>query len=383
VIKELLFHTGDPKTGTSSIQSVLHNRAWHCDTVQLVPQQDINATPLANALLNEHPAEQRQQNFQNLRNWFDSQQGDVGVVSSEYFSRRSPQRLQEVLSEFFPEIAPRTRVLSYVRPHASRALSAYGQRLKTGTFDGSLQEFIQFIPTVSSLFYAPRFKKWRQAFGPKMVLRPFLRSQLYQGDAVSDFLHQALQTSAFELHPSPPVNETLTLAELAGLRLIQRSLSQADVVPHLKQSIGGTLQRKLSGSNQRSGTKSALDQASAAALVQAFEDDARMLDQAFFGSAIMETELHHSRDVAIAQPQSFEPEDYFSSRQIKQLQTCSKKMARKLTTMPRAWRQDYQVSIGQRQRLPGDYTAAHRKNAQAVWNNLDRLSEILIAPDLR
>ncbi|NSY39533.1 hypothetical protein [Leisingera sp. ANG59] len=380
MIQDLLIHTGDPKTGTSSIQSVLNTGAWRCSAAHLVPQKHLNNAPLANALkANADPAFVEAQ-FGSLRDWFACHDSGTGVISTEFLARRSPHRLQEVLESYFPGLP--TRTISYVRPHASRALSAYGQRLKTGTFDGSLQEFCRFITTVPTLYYAKRFPAWRTVFGGGMILRPFVRSALRDGDAVSDFFYHALGTGNFELLPVELVNEALSVAELSGMRLVQQVLRRQELADHHRLALGGALQRSLSAQSGRCGKKPVLDQASASHLLEAFREDARAMDRQFFGHPILEEELQRSRDSTSHTRQDFSPEAHFLPHQRTRLDEAATRIGTLIRKMPKAWRQEYQVSVSQRDPSDiADSSPAHRKNAKNVWNLLDEITAILAQPN--
>lgn len=381
MIKDLLFHIGDPKTGTSSIQMVLQRRAWRCDSLRLVPQDYVNATPLANALRSDGPAGALEREFSHIRDWFSAQDGDLGVVSSEYFARRSPVALRRALDSYFPAQSAGTRVLAYVRPHASRLVSAYGQRLKTGSFGGTLEEFAGYMVTVPTLFYAGRFPQWRSTFGENMTLRPFLRDELRDGDVTADFLFHALGTADFERLEIDAVNESLSVAELAGLRLVQTAFIAAGLADHHKLALGGALQRRLGALPGRGGEKPALDRTTAERLHAAYAEDARALDQAFFGRPLMEEELLRARETARAAPQDFTPQRHFSPRQCERMEQAAAAIAKLVTAMPRAWRQDYQVSIGQRDETAREASSEqHRRNAEAVWQKLDLLAQVLAAP---
>ncbi|MBY6069077.1 hypothetical protein KUW17_20205 [Leisingera aquaemixtae] len=379
MIQDLLVHTGDPKTGTSSIQSVLNAGAWRCSTAQLVPQQHLNNAPLANALKADADPALVEAQFGSLRDWFSSRDGGTGVISTEFLARRSPHRLREVLADYFPGLPVRT--ISYVRPHASRAVSAYGQRLKTGTFDGSLPDFCRFITTVPTLYYAKRFPAWREVFGSGMILRPFVRSALREGDAVSDFLSHALGTGDFELLPLDTVNEALSVAELSGLRLVQQVLRGREVTDHHRLALGGALQRKLSAVPGRRGEKPVLDQASASRLLTAFQADAQALDSQFFGKSVLEEELLRSHGSASRTGQDFSPEAHFLPRQRIRLDKAAARIASLIRKMPKAWRQEYQVSVSQRDPQDiEDRSLAQRRNAKAVWETLDEIAAILAQP---
>lgn len=379
MIQELLVHTGDPKTGTSSIQSVLNTGAWRCSSATLVPQQHLNNAPLANALKANAGPDFVQEQFGGIRDWFASRDGGTGVISTEFLARRSPHRLQEVLATYFPGLPVRT--ISYVRPHASRAVSAYGQRLKSGTFDGSLPEFCRFITTVPTLYYAKRFPAWRNVFGSGMILRPFVRSVLRDGDAVTDFLYHALGTRDFEALPMNTVNEALSVAELSGLRLVQQVLRRHGLADHHRLTLGGALQRKLSAQSGRSGDKPTLDRASASHLLEAFRVDAQALDSQFFDQPVLEEELLRSCGSVSRDGLDFSPEVHFLPRQRIQLDKAAVRMAALIQKKPKAWRQEYQVSVSQRDPKDiKDRSPAHRKNAKAVWETLDEITAILAQP---
>lgn len=380
MIRELLIHTGDPKTGTSSIQAVLNAGAWRCPTAQLVPQPHLNNAPLANALKSGADPDFVREQFGGLRDWFADSDGGTGVISTEFLARRSPHHLRRVLTEYFPGLPLRT--ISYVRPHASRALSAYGQRLKTGTFDGTLPEFCRFIATAPTLYYAKRFPAWHSVFGSGMILRPFVRSALRDGDAVADFFHHALGGASFELLPLETVNEALSVAELSGLRLVQQAWQRQTLADHHRLALGGALQRSLSTQEQRSGEKPALDQACASQLLETFRDDAAEMDRQFFARPILEEELLRSRDRACKDSQNFSADAHFSPAQQNQLAEIARDIATRIKAMPRAWRQEYQVSIAQRDPDDiSDRSPAHRKNAKAVWEALEEITAILARPD--
>ncbi|WP_417475707.1 hypothetical protein [Leisingera sp.] len=380
MIQELLVHTGDPKTGTSSIQSVLNAGAWRCSSARLVPQQHLNNAPLANALKAEADPAFVQTQFGGIRDWFAAHDGGIGVISTEFLARRSPHQLRQVLAEYFPDLPVRT--LSYVRPHASRALSAYGQRLKTGTFDGSLSEFCRYITTVPTLYYAKRFPAWRSVFGSNMILRPFVRSALRDGDAVSDFFHHALRGQPFELLPLDTVNEALSVAELAGLRLVQQVWHRQEVAAHHRLALGGALQRSLSAQEERSNEKPVLDQTNVTLLMEAFQEDAKAMDKQFFGRPILSEELLRSHANATDEEQEFSAEAHFDTGQQGQLKKAARRIANLIRKMPKAWRQEYQASIAQRDpKTLADRTPAHQRNAKAVWEALEDITAILARPN--
>jgi hypothetical protein len=385
MIDDILIHTGDPKTGTSSIQDMLQARAWRCARTALVPQPHLNNAPFANAVQPSASEAFRETQFGGLRDWFAQHKGGTGVISTEFLARRSPQRLRHLMESYFPGVPLRT--LSYARPHASRAVSAFGQRLKTGTFNGSLPEFCRMIITTPTLHYARRFPEWKRVFGEGMILRPFVRSALQQNDVVADFLYHALRGEEFEILPLQSVNESLFVAELAGLSLLQSHFGSRGISAHHRLALGGALQRCLSALPDRKAEKPHLDQVSADVLLAAYLEDARTLDRMFFSSSIFEDALETAHAAALgAEEQDFRPETHFSASQREQIIAAAERICSCIKAMPKAWREAYQESTGQRPSLGQTDTrsraVAYRRNRniKIVWDALEEISQLLAAP---
>lgn len=382
MIDRLLVHTGDPKTGTSSIQAALQAQAWACDKTTLWAQETNNAVALANSLAAKH-SEKRDREFSRVRDWFQQRPDGVGVISSEFFALRNPRQLAQALNQYFPDLPRRT--LSYVRPHASRLVSAYGQRLKTGEFDDSMDAFCHFAITAPTFEYNRRFTAWKKIFGEDMILRPFIRSALRGGDVVEDFFFQTLETDAFTLKPLDSVNEGLSVANLSGLRFLQGVFADQDLAQHHRLAIGGALQRKLSegAATQVSGEKPRLHKAGAELLLTHLRADAEAIDRSFFGGdPHLEQDLLNARDRAAQTAQDFQPETHFSAAQLHSLKQAAERITALIKRQPRAWRQAYQVQIAQRTTAQHEaQSSAHRKNAAAVWHQLDIVTEVLAAPD--
>ncbi|UWQ56506.1 hypothetical protein K3722_21780 (plasmid) [Leisingera caerulea] len=380
MIKTLVFHIGDPKNGSSSIQRALFDRRWRCDQVRIAPQQELNASGLANTLLKDNRPERRRKLFRQKRDWARQEDADIGVISAEFFAKVRPRLLQRCVHEYLPEYAEGARVLAYVRPHAAWVASAYGTRVKTGGTLTTLSDFAAQISQRPFLDYYPRFERWKSVFGSRFTLRPFVPAKLHQGDVVADFFHQILEGAPFALQEAPTsANSSLSVEEITAMRVIQETWGRLEVPKPLRLALGGALGRTLEGLPEGcTRSKLRLDQASAGALRTRFIEDARALDNAFFGKPLMEAALDGAVESALPEPQSLEAEAYFTAAQLVEMQEAAAALVPPLRADPQAWRNDYRF-----RKAPGSkYGKAaagirQRQHIDDVWAQLNRLAGLM------
>lgn len=378
MIKNLIFHIGDPKTGTSSIQRALQTRAWTCDSVSIAPQKELNASALANSLIPDRSPQKYDREFGKKKDWAAKTDADLGIISAEFFSVADPDALLMALREYLPDYVHSARVIAYCRPHASRIISSYAQRIKVGSFNGSLENFVTFLKDRPRFYYYPRFSAWRTTFGGRFTLRPFIREELRNQDIVADFFHTALRNADFSLEKIESVNETLALDEIVAMRLVQSVLIKQKVPSYLRLPIGAAIAKKITAAPVRSHEKLLLDRGNAAKILMNYRTDAEQLDAEFFDEPLMKTALVKATESAADTIQSLKPEDYFSHDVVTRIRRQSRDIAKLLNEMPFPWRRDYRVRTGQSH---ADETAppdkAQQDNAAAVWGLLDQIARTL------
>lgn len=381
MIKRLLIHIGDPKTGTSSIQAALQAGACHCASVTIWPQKELNAVGLGKSLApksgNPHD---RVAQFSRLARWARQSDADIGVVSSEFFERVAPQDLRSALEEFVPELAQDVRILAYVRPHCGRFVSAYGQRIKTGAFTGPPKQLAKKLIENEFLSYLPRFKAWEACFGANFTLRPFVRSALFRGDIVEDFFNVVLEGAAFELSGAFRINEALAVEEMAALRHLHVRLIEQSLDRSLRHQVGSAVSDALSGLNGRFERRLELTARDASEIVKKFGSDARAMDDHFFGAPVLQEAMQQAAAQATGTFPNVKPEVYFSEGRLARIQRAADALSVILKERPKDWMQDRLVQEGQFEDTLATKLVRklQDKHIAQVWALVAELAELML-----
>lgn len=330
MIKQLYVHIGDHKTGSTSIQTALAHSGLKTGTKTLIYPAKRNHNGLAFWFKKPELRNQISDRLTNLNQTFLTSQADIGVISAESFEGCTPEQLDEMLKEHFPEFAQSACLIAYVRPHAQRILSSFAEQTKIGVFSGSLSGFHQKALVQKRFIYTPRFARWREVFGDRIIIKPMVRSLLVEQDVTRDFLTEILGSECdFTLPPPSGANTSLSLEELSVLRLFHKRLG-ADA-RGVRHSIGWLLQTILSAlpADHDKRTKVALDETLAQDILAAYEQDAKDMDAAFFAQSAMYESLIKDVATTVAEPQSILARDHFPPDTLRRL----KAVARTVATM--------------------------------------------------
>lgn len=346
-LPQLWFHIGDPKTGTTSIQTALHRGAWDCPTVRLTYPDHLSDAKLAKAIYISSRRNQRPDLFAATARWLAAGGADVAVISAEHFSHVTPLEMQSVLIEHLPDHAVGTRFVAYVRPHAQRVLSAFAQQTKCGAFHKDLEAFHALTLDRGFFTYAARFAAWHDMFGDRFVLRPMVRDELRDGNVVADFLQVVLGGAAFALKDVPVTNESLTVAELACLREVQLVLRQQGVVGAIRVAVGSHFGNLLNAGGSRRGERPRLHRSLVEQIRRNYLDDARALDASFFPGRTMERAFEAAMAEAAPVPFRNDIEHYADAAAIALIRNEAKRLASLLDHSGKSWRRARLAAIGQ------------------------------------
>ncbi|WP_069301109.1 hypothetical protein [Neptunicoccus sediminis] len=286
---ELVFHLGDRKTGSTSIQKTLTDGLWNSDSRSLYYTANGHNGPLAKALATGANADMIQQRFANLgqRLTRHASEADVAVVSSEGFEDVAPKTLKLALEAYLPDYADSVRLIAYVRPHGARVLSGYSEQVKRGQSVGSLESYFSEGMALGRFDAFPRLSEWRDVFGAAFTLRPMIREGLYQNCVVQDFLRYALQSEDFSLSWQPDSNPSLCSQDIAMLRDIHQQLDGAGVSPAQAGYLGAALGEQMAEHPNPDGQRLQLPEALAEQVIAGCKQDAAALDQMFFDGTPM------------------------------------------------------------------------------------------------
>ena len=316
--QKLVLHVGDCKTGSTILQTMLGNGDCRPERLRLfTPGNGVHGA-LARSLGGRRSLYPGR--WQGVGRRLDEAEWDVAVLSSELFEFIRPDAVADALRSNLPRYYAATTVIAYVRPHMGRALSQFAENVKLGHETGDFSSFVDRFEKIGRLRFADRLAAWRDAFGDKLVVRPFLRDRLEKGDVRHDFLTQILDGDGYALADSgQDDNASLPLADLALMRMIQRRFEAAGNLPDDNRvAFGkqfGRLLRDLP--SPRPAEKLRLPRSVYDRLYDTCRADAERMDAEWFGGPCFAPELEAARDTVTDAGQSLEAEDHFDAETLR------------------------------------------------------------------
>ena len=334
MIQELIIHLGDKKTGSTSIQSMLCNKAWVSQSREIVYASDnFHCRPLANAIKRKTKFPLiLEQKIRPIRDLLLQSDAHWGIISSEHFEGVSPQLLHEAIEDYLPEFKDNMRLLAYVRPHIDRFASSFSERTKLGDFSGSLEDLHEKFNKIDFLKYSPRLRSWKNVFGEKFTARPFVRSRLVDSDVVSDFLSFVSSSLEIKSTKVDKSNVSLCVEDLALIRSLHGFFGETYVDLIQKRTMAA-VGRRLGGllaENNINGAKLLVHHELAAIMKDEYMLDAIEVDSEFFSDydSPMQVALVEYCDKAPLLPQSLDPRDHFSDEYLCRINAFSQLLGR-------------------------------------------------------
>lgn len=320
--KQLIWHVGDPKTGTTSIQRAFEINAIEFKNVKAEcfrPQNThANAIGPAKALVNKDLPEIKNW-FKKIRKWVNQSDADYLIVSAETAWNVKPNLLRNSTRTYLKNHAANAHVISYARPHASRFLAAYIQRTKTGEYKKTYAEFFDILKKQETLFYAERANRWERNYGKKYTLRPFVRNELHEKDAVHDFLAHTVGINNFSIPNNINENTSFSTRALSGLRKLHEVFAKSWPISRGQKDIARCLYHHHIPEKPSLHLPPKLDMASFDALHKTYINDAKELDKKYFSRPIMVQEFEKAREKTTTEPMDIEFEAHFTSQEQGQL----------------------------------------------------------------
>lgn len=345
--RTLIFHIGDHKTGTTTIQHAFATRLVRIGGVQPLYTASLshNHLPqLFRAVLrdrNSPTAEKGRQVIAGLAAKIAASDAPICVISAESFEGFDPAGLRRILDEHFAGLFDRIRIIAYVRPHLQRFVSGYAERTKIGILSGDMESFFQTCLAHDVFRFAPRFRKWRKVFGADFVLRPFVRTALIDGSLMTDFIRSAVGDVPFTVDPTDNQNESLSLEDLLRVKYLHAQIKGRSEKFH--HNYGWALTRMLGDMPRpETATRIRLHRSLAERAAEHFRPDARRLDEAFFpADRFLEQALSDDVAAACELPQLATAEAMFSPSEMRSLDMTGRLIAEMLDNGKTPWAEHF------------------------------------------
>ncbi|OIP85860.1 MAG: hypothetical protein AUK37_03795 [Rhodobacterales bacterium CG2_30_65_12] len=285
----LIVHSGDHKTGTTSIQERLARGEVRLAEGQL-------AYPLGKGQFNHnHLLRPKRANrlalprsvplddaFARFAARTLRQGATVTVLSAERLESTRPEDLAAALRRHLPTGPGQLTVVSYIRPHIPRLISNLGEHIKIGWSSDTPWRGVM-VRAWQRHRYARRIAAWGKVFGPSYVVRPAIRAELAGGDSLEDLMTTVLGPGRFTAARGRPSNESLGVEDLMRLHVIHRALAGLDRWQH--HDLGWMLSEQIDTLRPAGGPSTPLrpHKRLAERMRRGFRADARAVDAARFG----------------------------------------------------------------------------------------------------
>lgn len=335
MVRQLVLHGGDCKTGSTILQTMLAREDCTPEGVTLFTPGNGNHGGLARGLGDKpelYPQRWRRTSRRVLQ-----EDCDLAVLSSELFEFIAPDKVAAAVTTHFPDHAADMRVILYIRPHVSRVLSQFAENVKLGHSMGNLADFVEGFIKSGRLSYSDRLARWQAAFDSRLTVRPFVRADLALGDVRHDFLRQVLGDTPYSLRDSgQDDNAALPVPDLALMRYLQSVFASADPLPMDNRVVFGKQYGRLLRDDPRPerGAKLKLTRALYDRLRTACLDDAKEMDRRWFAKPCFEMALEQAGQDLIASEQSLEAEDYFAPETLRQANAWARLLLRQMDDPP-------------------------------------------------
>jgi hypothetical protein len=237
-IPDLALHIGSGKTGTTSVQALLHrNRQTLIDHgvlfpatlgrprhelfgLAMKPDAELVETAPYRSQNSESPQAFRRRVRRRLFHEIDAASPERVLISDEALYGSHAGSLER-LRRFTNRHARRLRLVCYLRRQDDHLVSRYQQVVKVGEVR-RLADRVAQIDHSHTYDYAARLDLWSRLIDPdSFVVRRFERSAFTGGSLYADFLDAVgLAIDVDQLEPAPRLNDSLDAESVEFLRLL-------------------------------------------------------------------------------------------------------------------------------------------------------------------
>jgi len=236
---KIYLHIGMEKTGTTSIQRALdiHRETLEANGYYYPKAIAVGRNSLLATMFDNDPESKTSfkgivkksggslEGFKNeiqrqLVQEYDATPAENLVLSSEHLALDSDFK---AIKSYCDELADETIIIVYIREQAALALSLYSTNIKGGGSDFSSIESLKNGVLPNRLNFKFMLQNWQSVFPGPIMVRLFDKSELIDGDAVSDFFHAIGLGDKADALKAPNENKTLSLAGVDLMSAINKA----------------------------------------------------------------------------------------------------------------------------------------------------------------
>lgn len=336
MVKQLIIHLGDRKTGSTAIQEtlIMHKAKLPGATDVFYPTR-INHIHLADAIYMPSKVSDRDRVYRDVSKKLAQSDAEFGILSAETFESADPRVLKSLIDQYLPQYTDTVRLISYVRPHIERFQSGYSEVVKIGAFVGVPARFCEKAIERRRWSYADRLSLWKDVFGTQFTARPFVRQSLKNGDVVDDFFDYAIGDADFGRAYRPTSNESMTREEIALLRRFHLQTKTHAAISKIRAPLGKEVARQLALiRNEDGGTKFLAQKRLVRDLDAGYGDDIAALDQDFWNEPLFRTSFDRSAGRAPATAVGVQAKEIFTQETLSSINEAYVHIAQKVARAP-------------------------------------------------
>ena len=236
--KKIILHVGAPKTGTTSLQTVLCAQSESLTQAGIHYLKSMRASVSHNRLIMKisKDDEEARKAKRKVLHEIDANAGPTFLLSSEIaFGAKQTSQLLDVFTETYQNID----IILYMRRQDLFLEAMAKQKLKSGHYKGTLEDFISKRANRGN--YMSYINAVRKKY-PHVTIecRPYDRRELINGDIIADFW------SYLGLTYTPIAQSAPTSVNVTPCRELAEALGAHEFAsPHHRRSVIGEIHAKL------------------------------------------------------------------------------------------------------------------------------------------
>ena len=240
--RTLVVHIGTPKTGSTSIQDMLHRLAAPLARLGIhVPASGYLSFVYPGSPLYERAC----RGWTALRDELRRHPARRFVVSSETFSMGAAAEVADRVRELATTVDLDVDVVAYVRPQYQRLEAGYAEDVKIGFHTADFQTVLEQLPDWPGLDYSTVFGPWRNRFGDGLQVHPLEPGRMPAGLAAHFLGLIGAPGLTSEAVGTPRRNRRIGAKLLEVLRLASAALDERLIDIPRKRSMLRPLLRRI------------------------------------------------------------------------------------------------------------------------------------------